>query len=194
MRFLTGMLIGSVLTFGIATAIGLPTHEIVGGLKARVAAVGFSHSPVVPVVLPDVLDSMPPREARLQVEVGQQPEFAPMNPVDLNAAGTGSLVTSNQTESLPEVIEPRRVALSMEPESVAIDPVPVELQTEIVWVPFRSERSAMGFADHMSDSLDHPFSVQREGAGRYHVAFQYTSSDEREVLLTGVRQLTGEHQ
>ncbi|MDA1076980.1 MAG: hypothetical protein O3A63_19870 [Proteobacteria bacterium] len=185
MRFLTGLLIGAVLTFGIATAVGLPTYQIIDWVKARLPATGLVVSDVVPVVLPDVLDVQPQQEVRPTVVV--EPQAIPSDPVDHGPDAPTEIAASVEevmVQAEPET-EPER-----EPEP-AVERDPEDLRTEIVWVAFRSERSAAGFADHMSETLDHPFSVQREGAGRYHVAFEYTSPDEREVVLSQVKQITG---
>ncbi|MEZ5557591.1 MAG: hypothetical protein R3E86_03490 [Pseudomonadales bacterium] len=60
-----------------------------------------------------------------------------------------------------------------------------------VWGPFRSQRSALGFAEHLSRSLDHAFEVSRRGPGRYEVYFDYATDAERDALLQQIGQLTG---
>lgn len=61
-----------------------------------------------------------------------------------------------------------------------------------VWVPFRSERSANGFADTLSRHFAHPFSVHRDGPGAYQVTFNYIDSEQRESMLLGIAELTGQ--
>jgi len=55
-----------------------------------------------------------------------------------------------------------------------------------VWVPFHSERSARGFARHLSEHLAHPFDVRRQGPGRYQVQFQWQDPAERDALLAAI--------
>jgi len=60
-----------------------------------------------------------------------------------------------------------------------------------VWVPFHSRMSADGFAERLSESLDHPFRVEREGPGRYQVVFAYGDESERRALLDEAAAATG---
>ncbi|NIP15193.1 MAG: hypothetical protein GWM88_10925, partial [Pseudomonadales bacterium] len=48
-----------------------------------------------------------------------------------------------------------------------------------VWVPFRSQTSAEGFARRLSSETEHPFGIDRRGPGRYQVFFAYADEDER---------------
>ena len=76
--------------------------------------------------------------------------------------------------------------------SSADDPAaesPYRLQT--VWVPFHSRMSARGFADRLMESLNHPFAVERQGAGRYQVVFPYADEPERRALLAQAAEVTG---
>lgn len=70
-------------------------------------------------------------------------------------------------------------------------PSPPESGIARVWSPFHSEMSAAGFAERLSRSLDHPFSVERRGAGRYQVVFHYADEPEREALLAEAAAVTG---
>ena len=83
---------------------------------------------------------------------------------------------------------------AMLPPSVpdAADPPaesPFRLQT--VWVPFHSRMSAVGFAERLTESLDHPFGVERRGPGRYQVVFPYADEPERQTLLAQAAEATG---
>ncbi len=60
-----------------------------------------------------------------------------------------------------------------------------------VWVPFRSQTSAEGFARRLSSETEHPFGIDRRGPGRYQVFFAYADEDERRRLLEQVRPLIG---
>jgi hypothetical protein len=62
--------------------------------------------------------------------------------------------------------------------------------TAQVWTPFHSEVSARGFANRLSEQIEHPFAVERQGPGAYQVVFRYSSPGERDVAevsaLTGL--------
>lgn len=60
-----------------------------------------------------------------------------------------------------------------------------------VWVPFHSRMSADGFAERLSESLDHPFRVERQGPGRYQVVFAYADEAQRVALLDEASAVTG---
>jgi len=59
-----------------------------------------------------------------------------------------------------------------------------------VWSPFRSERSALGFASTLSARLDRPFRVVRLAAGRYEVGFDSSSKEELLIVLDAVLDIT----
>ncbi len=61
----------------------------------------------------------------------------------------------------------------------------------VVWRPFHSEVSANGFARRLSAQLGVDFYVRRQEAAVYHVVFDYTSPEERELLQSQIAALTG---
>jgi hypothetical protein len=61
-----------------------------------------------------------------------------------------------------------------------------------VWVPFRSEKSANGFASSLSRHFAYPFSVHRDGPGAYQVTFNYADTEQRESMLLNIAELTGQ--
>lgn len=85
----------------------------------------------------------------------------------------------------PETAAPRRGA-----EEPSVDPVD-GTASQTVWVPFHSQMSAAGFASRLSESLGHPFDVERQGPGRYQVVFAYADETERAALLEEAAALTG---
>lgn len=71
-------------------------------------------------------------------------------------------------------------------------PILTELsQEQSVWVPFRSEVSARGFAGMLTDQLARQFHVLRAGPGQYLVVFGYENETERAEVLGEIRALTG---
>ncbi len=69
--------------------------------------------------------------------------------------------------------------------------IPVADDFQTVWVPFRSERSATGFADKLSKQLQRQFKVVRQGPGKYQVGFIAASTNDRNEVLEGIENLTG---
>ena len=61
-----------------------------------------------------------------------------------------------------------------------------------VWEPFRSQRSAEGFAKRLSRELNHSFRVERQGAGAYQVMLDANSRGERDLLLAQIAEITGQ--
>jgi len=62
---------------------------------------------------------------------------------------------------------------------------------QIAWIPFHSERSAMGFADKLESQVQQSFRVVRSGPGKYEVGFDYSSDMQREEVLQMITQVTG---
>jgi hypothetical protein len=60
-----------------------------------------------------------------------------------------------------------------------------------VWVPFHSRLSAGGFAERLTESLEHPFRVERRGPGAYQVGFGYRDEPHRRNLLAQAAEITG---
>jgi len=96
-------------------------------------------------------------------------------------------------ESLP-LTEPADVSATPSPESEpavsVIDVNPINPVFHAVWSPFRSERSATGFASTLSSRLNREFRVVRLAAGRYEVGIDYSSDQELLNVLASVLQFT----
>ena len=82
---------------------------------------------------------------------------------------------------------PPRSPLQPEPVADAVGP----MNSAAVWVPFHSEMSAEGFAERLTQSLDHPFRVERRGPGSYQVVFAYSDEPQRQALLERAAEATG---
>jgi len=121
------------------------------------------------------------------------PAAAPAVPVaDPSPAEAPSGAADASAESS---IDSESSLASPERQSVPALPVTGMDQTtasQSVWVPFRSQMSAEGFARRLTGELDHRFSVSREGPGRYQVMFSYANEVERLNLLDRVQAVTGE--
>jgi len=77
------------------------------------------------------------------------------------------------------------------PDAATDPPAESPFRLQTVWVPFHSRMSAVGFAERLTESLDHPFGVERRGPGRYQVVFPYADEPERQTLLAQAAEATG---
>ena len=109
--------------------------------------------------------------------------------------------------ALPERAEPERSvveAATAAPESSAsegkVSGAPAQARVtdaaeargfQSAWMPFRSEASASGFARQLSDQLQRPIEVVRQGPGRYQVGFHYLTEEERRAVLSSIELTTG---
>jgi hypothetical protein len=97
-----------------------------------------------------------------------------------------------------EALSDHAEALLDEPAEALLDEPAEALNTEnaargfqSAWMPFRSEASASGFARRLSDQLQRPIEVVRQGPGRYQVGFHYLSEEERRAVLSSIEFTTG---
>jgi hypothetical protein len=111
-------------------------------------------------------------------------------PADLDAVLAGEQLPMELAQPpLQPAVGPAAAPFDAVVESPGMDlPAP----TQTVWVPFRSQMSAQGFARRLTGKLDHPFSVDREGPGRYQVIFSYANEFERLAVLDQVQSVTGQ--
>lgn len=160
MKFFSGLLIGGVVTLLMATAIHVPT----GGLVQQATAWWDE----LVLVTGKQLFALPRPGVS---EVPTMHPVATVIPSDVDHAPAAS--------AAGDPLEP----------SVGGQRAPT-MSTQAVWVPFRSRMSADGFAQHLTTELDHVFSVDRRGPGRYQVVFSYASESERLALLDRMRTVT----
>jgi hypothetical protein len=162
MRFLIGLCAGGLLT---AAALLDPAQ--------RATAIDAARDRLGPLVAA--------ARAHLDDRIEHPP--APAAPDRRGATEAGGAVEA--TPAVP--------ATDPEPAAAAPAPSPVETPPSVatVWIPFRSEMSATGFAERLGRALDHPFDVRREGPGAYQVVFPYDDAREREALLEQVAAVTG---
>lgn len=59
------------------------------------------------------------------------------------------------------------------------------IRTERFWGPFNAELRATAFAQHLSKLVDHKMLIEPDENG-YHIAFQYTSDDQRQNLRSRI--------
>lgn len=191
MRFLLGLIIGATATVLLAPRVfeltGLPESATT---RESTAAGSLERS------VGHVLQAV---AARARTTVGEPygesdngPTQSPADPsVD------PELPQAEYTRDrlpLPEIAAtPTHDATTFE---IAHPPPPGPILTELsqeqaVWVPFRAESSARGFAAKLSERLNRPFQVLRAGPGQYLVVFGYRDEAERADVLDQIKTLTG---
>jgi hypothetical protein len=203
MRFLLGLMIGAAVVLLLAGSLtgrgdwkGQLT-TLAGGLEAMVRG---DDGPV-----DDEMETLPIPAAALS-PVGE-PALEPIprppdpRPVDTPISEDRETLVAREGVEEPEQLEnaERVVINQMEPELETEPETQTEPETltepeqksQTVWVPFHSERSASGFAERLTASLDHPFRVERRGPGRYQVVFAYADEPQRQALLTQAAETMG---
>jgi hypothetical protein len=193
MRFLFGLILGAVLTLCVATAFNVPTRVLVDqaitSLDDFLTVAGNTPFKTPKRLATDLDVGEIFEMTALDVEADSVEHPTPSSalapptsePMDLDALLAGPATT---TALEPEALEPAAPATT-----VTVDH---DLPTQAVWVPFRSQMSAQGFARRLTGKLDHPFRVDRQGPGRYQVLFSYASELDRLDVLDQVSFLTGE--
>jgi len=219
MRFLFGLFLGAVLTLFVATAFDAPTHALVDKGKASwqdfllVTGDALFEFPELKEVMPDENVAAGEAPHAGAAPGADTPSMAPAPTPEMaieKAPDTTPVVTpvmngrdmEADTEVHLSADEPRdlQALLAVEqpvedaPTSAfaAFTAMEGELPAQSVWVPFRSQMSAQGFAKRLTGQLDHPFAVNREGPGRYQVSFDYESERQRLDVLGQVQSLTGQ--
>ncbi len=187
MKFLIGLLTGAAL---ILAMNGELRHGKVVALAGSMWSVLLEGTAAY--LFPTVVGVNPeatPRETR---EPPSIPTATPAAADPLREAEPTPALASAAAEapalsvSAPPIAEPELVVAP-----VTAEPVPQIAATEFVWIPFKSQISASGFANRLALSLDHPFDVHRQGPSRYQVGFNYASDEERVLLVQQIAQITG---
>ncbi len=168
MRFLFGLIIGAVATVMLAPKFGslspaafAPIGEKLQAVAARVAEVSRA-ADVVEIPAAEALAALPERAT---------------DALPLPKLAAAPAVTTTPSEPAPAVFAA---------------PILTELsQEQSVWVPFRSEISARGFAGKLTEQLERPFQVLRAGPGQYLVVFGYQDEAERAEVLAQINAMTG---
>lgn len=184
MRFVIGIIAGSILTLFIATAADAPTHGTLDrartelyqawdGLIDTTSDSLFSNSRPVAVPNASTIDAAPREPAPTLAA----PAATPAAP-SAHSAPEQTELTAHKTDGPMEVVESRAPT-----STPSLAPV---------WLPFHSQMSAEGFAARLSRELDHSFNVQRQRAGTYQVVFAAESAAEQELLLARVAEITGQ--
>ena len=219
MRFVLGACIGAVMTLWVATMFDAPTRALVarggdffadGGSvwnrfflntgkavsptteagEPTPVSVAFRTQPdppAEPLAAPaERVEQTPQAEQQERAaHAGQAKRAAEHAGQDDNSTISEATENAQAMQPLPELPSPSRVATHEEL-------LPAQHGTAAVWVPFRSQLSAQGFAARLTAQTQHPFSVTRRGPGRYQVHYTYANEAQREQLAQRIRAATGE--
>lgn len=185
MRFLLGLAMGAAVV--LAAAEGLAGAD----WQVRLSALGdYLQHRIGQRAAAGPGSADPPRtaaESSTDREPAREPILRPPDPRQVESQH----VESQRVESEP-VEEPLPGPPPLEEVADADPPmVPAEASSQAVWVPFHSQMSATGFAERLTETLDHPFRVERRGPGRYQVVFAYADEPERQALLAQAVEATG---
>ena len=211
MRFMLGLLIGAAMVLTLAQVLELRPAETVDWLRSHwsaskatgafegAAAASFAggtdEADPPPVERSTTADQDPGRShSNEPYPIERDPverdpvERDPVERDPVDQAGLPAQIgDADQTDTHVAVA-------STGPEvtqTVADADADADARVETVWTPFYSQLSADGFARRMTGFTAHPFSVRREGAGRYQVVFAYTDEDERARVLSALATATG---
>jgi hypothetical protein len=174
MRFLIGVLTGGALTW--AASVMLADYVPSPGPAIRWLGAQLE--------IPDTVIEREPA----QLVTAHTDEDAPTEPppAQTKYAPEREAAPSPPT---PEIAEtPAETAVVDEPAVVL---APQTSGWESAWVPFETERAALGFAHVLTREIKHPFEVRREARHRYRVTFAYVDDAERERVLAALQSVTG---
>ena len=169
MKFLTGLIVGALLTLFAASVID---YEWQPPTRLAVAAPAVSEPEPIRSVTIAPLPALFEPETELEPKPAPEPEPEPDPKPKVASA----------SKTAPALLD------APEPPSASTDAV---VATAVIWKPFHSEVSATGFARRLSTQLGYPFRALREGPARYHVVFDYDTEQQRQLLLSQVVALTG---
>ncbi|MCR9259432.1 MAG: hypothetical protein NXH95_06900 [Pseudomonadaceae bacterium] len=181
MRFVLGLIFGVAVTFS-----GVWYWSSVQNVSTA------ERSVAQPVPAGNVLPEAAGSGARLA-----EPELA-----QAQAALTGAAAESDPAAPVEptrpagpteprEPTEPTEPREPREPREQSAQTAQPTQQSQPVWTVFHSEASASGFANYLSQNINHPFEVTRLGPARYQVSYRYTSLEQAQVLATKVKMFTG---
>lgn len=120
------------------------------------------------------------------------PRPPPAAPGEDTGSPAGRVVDPATPEPLPVVQGPPAVA-GEDPPAVPLSPAPVtgpEEHWQALWIPFRTQASARGFAGRVSRLTSVPVKVEPADRG-YQVMFAYQGADQREATLARIASATG---
>lgn len=203
MRFLLGLALGAAMILAVVQNGRSPDLDWQGWLS------GARHTMQAWLARADVKDATPAPTADPGPDSAASPEAPAGEPAvaPVTALSSGKQRAGTPIAPPPDqlaVQQPSRPSPNREAAAdadadadAAADAVAVTANADAqageqtVWAPFHSEMSARGFAQRLSQSLHHPFRVERRGPGRYQVVFGYGNDAERQTLLDRAAELTG---
>ncbi len=170
MRFLMGLVSGAILAGLLAMTPGYRdwVDQALTGVQAKLSQHASQQEHTNPEPLPE------------QQATEQEPQ--PQVAVVESASPT-------QVQETPDVVPVETIEEILEAvESVEVEPM---AEFQVAWIPFRSERSAKGFAEKLSLQVNESFRVVRTGPGKYEVGFDASSEQHRQQVLAAIAAMTG---
>jgi len=192
MRFLLGLLLGSLLALQLAGRLDTPSAATVEAhwqTLLREVGARLYPSPEPPAAaMPDhdgaaARQPLKPLAPPAGPDAAVAPEHAPRPlPVRDEPATLEALLAATPAPGDP----PAAPDTKGSPRAMQDGSNTAAGGRSPVWVPFHSERSARGFARHLSERLEHPFAVSRQGPGQYQVQFEWQDALQRDELLAAL--------
>ena len=163
MKFILGLMFGVAITFSGAWYLAWARD-----FKPVAESVGqtMTKDTVLPVAEAPAFDLNPGAGSTTSDELPPEPEAVPAETQLTQVAWTDSV----------EHLEPSEQPLQ---------------NSESVLTVFHSEASASGFANYLSQSINHPFEVTKLGPGQYQVSYSYSSYEQAQMLAAKVKLITG---
>ncbi len=215
MRFLIGIITGTLLTLFLATSPGLPDRSVLDRARDGMARLWdtlihktsdslFDTAPGAGNGEPEALLRALQEEKLARLE-SQEAAGALPPPAEEPGQASDPAIAPPAPEEVPPPppAEPETAPATAQQEAPApVAPPPETASPDTlglassgvtaVWVPFHSQMSAEGFAARLSRELQHDFQVQRQAAGAYQVVFRAAGAAERDALLARIREVTGQ--
>lgn len=184
MRFIFGLICGTVLTFLVADQMDFDAKAQWQKLMASIQTAttetqAANKAPAAkPSVAPPLTVAHVDEQARedewslpeLEPQVAAQPAPADIAPIPSTPEPTTAAAEPENSA------EPTKPLASAAPKPLMAQAPESEPSSLEVWIPFYSQASADGFATHLTDALDAKFNVEKRAAGRYVIVFDPANS------------------
>lgn len=181
MRFVLGIIIGGLGTLWVASAMDMPTSNLMRSSQQIWSSFKSTQ------ISPKSVRTQTHVQQAIAAETTPNPTATPLNTT------TPALDTDTDTErvkvKVTDTVAETTVTEPLDP--IPTDPLPTTLQQAEVWSAFHSEASATGFANRLTAQLDHPFYVVKSGPANYQVTYAFRDPQEQARLTAEIAALTG---
>lgn len=194
MRFLLGLCLGALLMVAVVEVTGVDAKTILNDAKRVIDPGGDTVELTAEVARPT--DDDLPQPVAIEpalpdtIEPALSNAIEPALPLDTDHA----LPATEPPTALAQTPQPDEIlSLPGEDPSPPADPADAESNHEL-WVPFYSQASAQGFADHLAATLQAAFAVRKRAAGEYIVVYTGEDTERWGELQTLLVQIIGPRQ